>query len=385
MKLAATIAILWALPTLAADDVADRSRAQVQETLAHMTRAVLAADQAAFLAHIAPDDAFFYTEQRHWSDQLAAAKPEMFSLDIGDGPAVFAQDRAEFPLVMSWRITSGPKESWGAGGETRTVRFPVVTFESRDGRWLYRGEKWEELKGEGFVLWHQNDDISKKVAADVLKAFPIARDHDNEGFGVTPRPQVLKLFTSMDHLKATVYLNMPDHYLGGWSEAGESIKFMTTYTSGVQGWTNAYAHEYGHVCTWELGPHAAATPWWVQEGVAELAAQEFRPGYWPKLDAQMRALAQKGALPAFADISDYMTTRQSLKQLAYTQGHHMLGYISQRWGREGRNRWLRLMAADGKSLDAATQEVFQRSFADLDREWRATLAAPPEQPVRSTP
>jgi hypothetical protein len=53
---------------------------------------------------------------------------------------------------------------------------------------------------------------------EIAAAFPVARAHDEDEFQVHPVPQVLKLYTSMDHLRATVYLNMPDHYLGGWSE-----------------------------------------------------------------------------------------------------------------------------------------------------------------------
>ncbi len=350
-----------------------------------MTRAVLAADQAAFLSHLAQDDPCFVSEWRHWAEQLPASKPEEFSLTIGEGASSFEAARAEFPLVMSWRIITGPKDSWGAGGSKRTVAFPPVVFTKEDpdgdgplpSRWLFRGERGErrecDVRGP-FVICYLPG--SEKVVEEVFRAFPVARDHDNEGFEVRPRPQVLKLYTSMAHLQATVYLNMPDQVLGGWSEKDESIKFMTTYARDVQSWTNAYAHEYGHACTWELGPLTPKLPWWAEEGVAELAAQEFRPGHWGRLDAEMRRRAANGTLAPWADLADYITTKPELKHQAYIQGNHMVGHISQRWGREGRNAWLRAMAG-GKSLDEATRACLGRPFDQLDREWRESLARPP--------
>src|SRR5262245_36417104 len=61
--------------------------------------------------------------------------------------------------------------------------------------------------------------------------------------------------------------------------------------------------------------------------------------------------------------------------MAYHQGHHMLGYISERWGREGRRNWLKAMG-QGKSLDHATQNVLGVSFDELDKAWRKTLTEP---------
>ena len=356
-------------------------RAEIESTLAEMSRAVLAADKDGFLSHVAQDDPFFATEWRHWAEQLPDAKPVEFGLTIGEGESTFEPARAVFPLVMSWLITSGPKESWGAGGTKRNAAFPPVVFTKDDpdgdgplpARWLYRGENWERRECDGFVICYLPG--SERVVHEVFQAFPVARDHDNEGFQVKPRPQVLRLFTSMEHLQATVYLNMPDRVLGGWSEKDESIKFMTTYTSGVAQWTNAYAHEYGHVCTWELGPMPRKLPWWVEEGVAELAAEEFRPGHWEKLDAQMRRLAMEGKLAEWSEISGYIATKPTLKHRAYVQGDHMVGYISERWGRQGRNNWLRAMAL-GRTLDQATREHLDRSFDQLDREWREELAKP---------
>src|SRR5690606_33805844 len=111
---------------------------------------------------------------------------------------------------------------------------------------------------------------------DIVAIFPTAKQHVDDFFGIeNTKPQIIQLYQSMDHLKATVYLCMPDHVLGGWNEPGESIKFMDSYIKGKEGWTYAFAHEYGHVATWELGDRAVDLPWWVTEGLAERCAQPF--------------------------------------------------------------------------------------------------------------
>jgi hypothetical protein len=225
---------------------------------------------------------------------------------------------------------------------------------------------------------------SEGVVADVLEAFPVAWAHVDEGFEhrITRR-QEIKLFQDMEHLKATVYLSMPDEILGGWQEPGESIKFMASYTEG-ENWRQAFAHEYGHVATFEMGPHATNMAWWAVEGVAELAAEEFRSGYRSWLDGQIGRWARAGQLAAWADLSDYRTTAAGLKWQAYVQGHHMVAYLSERWGRQKRNQWLRAMA-NGSSLDGATRQVFGLSFAELDGQWRAAVEASSFTPPETAP
>jgi hypothetical protein len=358
-----------------ADDA--RIRAEVEAAMADMSKAVLAADQKAFLARVDSTDKHFYAEQTHWSDELAKYTPTEFALSIGEGDRRFTDAAAEFPLVMSWRFDNGRKDNWGTDPKGRKVVFPTVVFTKRDGRWLYCGEKWKEIyapDGSFVVRFLAGSDA---VAEDVVKAFPAAKAHvDTEFQRLVKDRQVLTLYKSMDHLKATVYMNMPDGYLGGWSEAGESIKFMDSYTRTVAGWTAAYAHEYGHVATWELGPHARKIRWWVQEGVAELCAGKYRPGYALRLDGDMKRRAADRTLAEWSAISDYLTAEQRFKQLAYTQGDHMNSFITTKWKREGRNKWLTAMGG-GKSLEEATKEVLGLSFAELDKLWREALAAEP--------
>jgi hypothetical protein len=140
------------------------------------------------------------------------------------------------------------------------------------------------------------------------------------------------------------------------------------------------AHEFGHVATFELGAHANKMPWWVLEGVAELSAEQW--GRKPQ--NAVKAWAKAGRLAPWDGLADFETVEAKWRGHVYTQGHHMLGYVSERFGRDGRVAWLTAMAA-GKSIDEASREAFSLSFPDLDAAWRATLPAKDEAPAATPP
>jgi len=324
-------------------------------------------------------------EMHHWAEDLAKHHPFEFSLTITEEGATFDEGTTVCGVSMTWRIAID-ENGRAIDPEKALVRratFPPVVFtRAPDGRWLWCGERWESLAGDGFVVTYLPGD--EAVAREVLGAFPIARRHVDEGFEIAGTPlQTIKLYADMDHLKATVYLSMPDPYLGGWNEPGESIKFMRDYTKGHDRWVRAFAHEYGHVATWEMGAGASRLPWWMQEGVAELAAEEFDPGKGDHNEREMRRFALRSNVAPWETISDYGTCEQPLKYLAYVQGHHFMGYVSDRFGREKRNLWLRVLS-DGAPLDEGTRQVLGLSFDDLSDAWRATLPAPAE-PITAKP
>lgn len=386
--------VLGALVTVDPPKDGHAARAEVEATLDAMERAVLAGDADAYLRHVWGGEPRHFVEQSAWAADLIAHRPTTFDLSIGapaGSPAwatgAFGPDRAEFVLVMSYGMDTGHAASLKDGAR---AQWPAV-FEKRDAdgdgpepaRWQYAGEQWREAMGEGFTVRYFPG--AEETVDDVLRAFPVARDHVNEGFGVEPaESQIIKLYDDMEHLKATVYLSMPDTVLGGWNEPGESIKFLTRYAHDVRGWTRAFAHEYGHVATWEMGPSIRGTPWWLHEGVAELAAERWDGGGGGANDVFIRRLASSGGLVAWDEIADYRTARAEIKLLAYKQGHHFVGYISERWGRASRNDWLRALGR-GDSLDDATRAAFGLSFADLDAAWRATLPGAAVQPEAAAP
>jgi uncharacterized protein YjaZ len=364
------LVVLACLLTVCRTALADPpAKAEIEKTLEAMSQAALVGDADAFMACLDTSNDFFRQEETAWCADLSKNHPKEVEFGLAAEPAPeFGEDETRATLTIKYTSSVGAASD--ADGEK--AKWPA-RFTHKDGKWLYAGEDWKTLEGDNFTVRFFRG--SEHIAQMVLEAFPKARAHDDEGFGVKPGPQQIELFRSMGHLKATVYLSQPDPVLMGWNERGESIKFMENYARDVRGWTAAFAHEYGHVCTWEYGAKIKNAPWWVQEGVAELAAEEFIPGSREGLDREIRAMAKAGTTVPWDDIADYDKAAQPVKMMAYHQGHHMLGYISERWGREGRRNWLKAMAR-GENVDAATRDVFGMPFADLDKQWRSSLTEP---------
>lgn len=368
-------------PPVRRSDLQGQTRAAIEAALASMASAAVRGDAGGFLEHVDFIEPQFEREMRNMAKDLSLHTPTRVEFRLADAGAIRSDDQGERAHVAFTIDYDMPFDQNGRRmtGEPRHVRaaYPVCEFR-RDaaGRWRFAGEVWTTIHGAGYEVRYL-DDQSRATAEIVDRVFPIAKAHDDEGFGIAGTPaaarhQIIKLYESMDHLKATVYLSMPDPVLGGWNESGESIKFLSNYAGDDRGWTRAFAHEYGHVATWALGDRASELPWWVAEGAAELAAEQWdAPG---SNDRFVRRLAASGKLAAWDDIASYHDTRQEVKYLAYVQGHHLMGYVSEQFGRERRNAWI-AAAAGGKTIDEATRQALAMSFDELDRRWRDSLKA----------
>jgi hypothetical protein len=208
-------------------------------------------------------------------------------------------------------------------------------------------------------------------AQNVVEVLPEVRAHVDAGFENTiRRVQEVKLYKNMRHLQASIYLSYTDG-LGGWNEPGEAIKVLADGCRSKRMARPLLAHEYGHCATFEYGPATSKMPWWVLEGVAELSAEEFGRGR-SMMEARVKRWAQQDALAPWEEMADFFTCPSKWQGHVYAQGHHMVAYVSEKWQRQRRNQWLRLMA-QGKTLDEATQEALGLSFDALDAQWRESL------------
>ncbi|MCW5764725.1 MAG: hypothetical protein KIT68_01960 [Phycisphaeraceae bacterium] len=395
---------------------ADTTRAAIEAVLAEMQAAVLAGDIPGYLRHVATDDPIFRKEQENWAADLEKFKPAQFILAIRpdpspaprpdpapapeadakqpatpapeqlwkDRPAEFGPTRARFTLTMTWMMPQNDNDAGpqGKGGRTRSVEYPVIFERAADGRWLFKGEQWQVMELTPGAEGAPQDFAGVRVKYDpglegmakaVIAAMPEVRAHVDEGFEQRiERVQEVKLYGSMAHLQASIYLSYSDS-LGGWNEPHESIKLLgRAGRQGGAGLKTVMAHEYGHVATFEFGEKATDAPWWVLEGVADLAAAKFRTNPVERVNTIVHGWARRGRLANWEDITDFRNTKGALMGNVYTQGEHMMLYVSDRFGRTKRNAWLRAMAA-GKTIDQATRDALGLSFADLDAAWRADI------------
>lgn len=345
--------------------------------LASMSEAVAVGDAPGYLAHVLMDDPVFATEQRAWAADLGRKVPQTFAMTLKEGtvemertPGGHANGErsgARGVLIARWSMD---------GGSEREVEFPA-RFVEVDGRWLYAGRAWETIEEDGLIVMYARGlEAPARIAAEEL---PAIMAHVHEGFELARDPdrvQRVKMYGSMRELQFSIYPSYVES-LAGWNEPGESIKLLSSGGTSARQIRGLLAHEYGHVASFLLGEHMTGAPWWVLEGVAELSAEHVGRSY-RSTDRVVRAMARRNELVAWERISDFHNVEPTLARLAYVQGHHMMGYVSERFGRSGRNAWLRRMA-QGETIDEATAGAFGMTFDQLDREWRESLAGDGEQ------
>lgn len=359
---------IWLVPTTARADEA------LDALLARMSSAVLAADVDGYLACVDVRDAVFAREQKNWAADLKRKPVKEFAVQLKDQTLAGPGGPMNAQMTMSWMIADD--EAVG-----RTISFPATFTRDAAGGWLYAGEAWETIEANGVKVFY--DHGLDEVAKTVVEILPDIRVHVNEGFEVAiDRVQEVKLYGNMRHLQQSIYLSYVDS-LGGWNEPGESIKILVGRRSKPAELRPLLAHEYGHVATFEYGAKASDMPWWVLEGVAELSAEAF--GGARDVSRLVGRWASNGKLADWDRLADFHTVKTEDQMFVYSQGHHMLGFVSEKFGRSCRNAWLRAMA-QGATLDEATRGAMKMSFAELDQVWRASFkiegdAAPKPEPV----
>ncbi|MBM4107422.1 MAG: hypothetical protein FJ255_01185 [Phycisphaerae bacterium] len=350
-------------------------RTEVEKVLGGMAAAVLAGDPEAYLKHVDHADPVFSKEQFNWAADLKKHVPVEFRMTLGEAGVTLVDGSARGELSLVWRMP-GPPHAEGEEAEPvreRTVSWPARFVRGGSG-WLYAGEVWHAHESPGVRVLHE--DGLDQAAALVAELMPHVRDVVHEGFEVAPddplphRTQEVKLYQSMAHLQASIYLSYTDS-LGGWNEPGEAIKLLARPNTTRRSIENRLAHEYGHVATFEMGPHATDMPWWVLEGIANLAGEAATNTGSP--NTTVKRWAKAGTLGNWAEMAAFDEKGRSLGRYVYAQGHHMVAYVTERFGRTRRNAWMRSMA-QGATLDESSREALGLSFADLDAQWREDLA-----------
>lgn len=338
----------------------------VLAVLEAMQSAVRAGDADAYLKQVAAKDAFFLQEQRCWAAELKKANPERFELELKDAKLNPAGDELHGDLTLRWKFT---------GGRDRTLRYPAI-FRLEDDGWKFAGERWRVVEGPGFKVKYLGDaEAEAKAIAEIL---PEVRDRVFQEFAEPVARHVeVKFYPSMPHIQQSIHLNYADA-IGGWNEPGEAIKMvkLAFLSSDPKQKKMILAHEMGHVATFALGPKAKDIPWWVQEGVAEAAAEPFYDKRRVST-AMMKLFVAGKSVKDWGVMREYTPESMKLAGQVYNQGHHLIAYLTDRFGLAQRNAWLRAMAA-GQTLDQATQAVLGLPFGKLDEEWRAALKADPE-------
>ncbi|MBY0308314.1 MAG: hypothetical protein K2Q09_06200 [Phycisphaerales bacterium] len=408
-----SVLFLLILTGCAVADPARGDRPGVEAVMKKMEAATLAGDAKAYLALVDQADAVFYKEQsnlaKDWSkhkadvvtlaivetrpeEKPADAKPDAAKPDAAKKPEQkeeqvgvdsmeprFDESRAEFRMQMTWKMPEWKRE--------RTLTLPVVFVrEAKEGQtgggeWKFAGEKWDVVTipvTDTFngvrICYEPGNEKLKRTAELVGQVMPAVREGVDRHFKLkVPGPVTVKLYRSMRHLQASIWLSYTDG-LAGWNEPGEAIKILPGTRSSADSLKGLLGHEYGHCATFTMGPHATDAAWWVLEGAAELASAQFKKGAAERRDARVRSWFKAGELADWEKIAPFPLPKEDehLTPQVYTQGEHMLAFIGTRYGDDQRIAFVRGVC-EGKSLDKSSRDAVGLPWADVDAAWRQSI------------
>lgn len=344
---------------------------ELNRTVARMERAVQTANLDAYLSFVWPDDPIFLAEHTGWArdwveNPLAVFEMELFNIRTLSSTAATAR------LSWRWRQATRTGDD-SAGGMTMSV-----IFYRRDDRWLLGGERWTTAEAPGFRLYYLTDVVNYGPQAQAMLAYlPEVYSVVTRAFAYVP-PHVahLKLYESPTVLFNWTRLSRPN--LTFWNAPGESIK-LTLTPIGTAPEEAIVAREYTRFLLFELtGGARERFPWWLEEGIAEYGGSLFAT-----LSQRNRTFKRIAALALAPETSDERLLRwdelaepdvlsAEQRDQAVRQAFVLVHYLTETYGLDARNAWLRAIAA-GESLEAACQSALGVSFGELDAAWRAWL------------
>jgi len=317
-------------------------------------------------------DITFLTEQRSWAADLRTHPVHEFEIRLADASKLEVSEHgwAVGEVEMRWRM--------GEPDPARSVRFGArfVPAGGADGAWFYAGEHWRVVYDDrhGAPNRAMAPDGLESVALQIVEVLPEVREQIDEMFGIDNRREVqVKVYPTMEHLQASIYLSYADP-LGGWNEPGEAIKLLAGPSLRARNLRMLLGHEYGHVATFMLGERVHEAPWWALEGVAELAADRVTGRASPTREGMIRNWMDAGTLKDWGQLDDFRGEAGMYPQWVYVQGWSMLRHITDRFGADARNGWLALLVA-GDPLETATRRALGVRFDELDASWRESIGA----------
>jgi len=354
--LAATPAAPGATPLLQAIS----ERAAVEALVGRMQAAVAARDAAAYLALADLSDPVFRLEHTRWAEGWARETVQRDARLALSGLRLEGE-QASATLEASWTDGSGSRP---------TARLPVV-FRRTGGGWLFAGERWVSVERDGVVV--RVAPGLEGAAPQLLEALPAVKAGvaGTLGFDAPGRIEV-KAYADSASLGFMTLLSLPA--VSGWNEPGEAIKMVVR--PGAVPSNSTLAHELAHSFLFQQYP-GDHLPWWVHEGVAQLAASRHWSDSYAR-DYLRRTVdrARAGELVPWERIADFTTTPVSLWTHVYPQGYAFFRFLEEAYGPAKRAAWT-AAAGRGEGLDTASRVATGLSFPELDAAFRGWLAALP--------
>ncbi len=346
----------------------------LNRTTARMERAVLAGDVDEYLANIWEGDPLFLEEHRRWALDWQEHRLRVFEIDLY-GIQLLSPDTAAARMTTLWSQRDR-SDAGSAGGATTSV-----LFHRENETWLLAGERWKAVDLPQIRFYHFADEIvnNEPQAQIVLEYLPSIIARVNEALGFVPEHTVhIRMYDNAVTLQNWTRLSVPT--IEHWNEPGEAIK-LAVGASNTAPTEAQVAAEYARFVLYEMadGTHGAF-PWWLEEGISQVGG-----GLFQTLSRRNRVIDQVAALAsAPVDAEQHLFDWSSLDtppdllpeahQLAVDQAFTFVHYVTETYGADRRNAWIGAIAAN-QTVDVAAQTHLGASFAELDADWRAWLAA----------
>lgn len=345
----------------------------LNRSTARMEQAVLAGDVDGYMAYVWDGDPVFWQDHLRWAQDWQEHRLRVFEIELY-GIQALSADTAAARMTIRWSQAS-QADAGSAGGATASVLF----YREED-TWRLGGERWKTVDLTGIRFYYFSDEIvdNEAQAAVVLEYLPSVYAAVTREFDFVPEHIAhIKMYESPVTLQNWTRLSIP--VMDRWNEPGESIKLPLGSGNTPPQEANV-AREYARFVLYEMaGSTHGNFPWWLEEGSAEYGGSLFRT--LSRRNRVIRQVAARSTVTSGAEIPLFewaaLETQPGFladeRQAAADQAYTLVHYVTETYGPEARNAWIRAMAAD-QTAEEATQTHLGLSFAELDTQWRAWLS-----------
>jgi hypothetical protein len=350
------------LPPLSGKPIPSEDEDQIRILVQRMQLAIGDHSFPEYLSCLAPTDVATRAEQVYFANDLSVKPVRSVTLLVESLVAGPSDDIAHGSMRWLWRYAD-------AAQAPRREFESYVRFRRTDAGWLYDGPLWERLVDHDAQVWYLRG--YEPAAKAAMSAFRAVKSSVEATLRAHPTgPHIIKLYRSPQELKFSISLSYNDD-IDGWNEPGESIRVVTAKDKPESEFRSLIAHEYGHVCTFALGPTANDMPWWTLEGMAELAAEPFAKDGIEHVRS-LRKESAKGTLVPLADLASMDTIRPENFGKVYSQGRGVVRHVLTTYGPDKLDAWLRAMA-NGMPYPTSCSSILGVTDTELERRWRDSL------------
>lgn len=343
------------------------AQSRLDALLARRERAVLAGDQAAFLATVDPQVPNLLAEQEAWLAAWAAHPLDSFSLS-GALEALLEDGSLLADVTVSY---SGPSQA-------NPLSFSVL-FTASGEKLLWAGVPQESLEQNQVMVRYPAGE-EETARAVLAEAESIYRGLGTTLGSETGEALTIKLYREGSEYRGSISPVLPSQsWLTGWTAAGESIKLQMTAEATPESYRSNLATLISRHLLYQMGVEAEwlikggsiylARPW--DGGLAEQGATS-------QLNQVLRQIKQD-ELGTLAEMPPDMMLSEETLNIAQAQAWDAVRFLVYRYGSEALTGLLGELA-QGTALEAALQEQTGLDLARFEAAWRESFARGHVQP-----